>query len=188
MRERVDDRALIQSLAADLDRNFEHLVVSYGPRMYRFALRSGARSEDAEEIAQDTFIRAYRALREYGAERIEEMLLRPWLYRIALNIIRNRSRRRHLEVVPLDGHDGIGESHEGVPERSLEATERKREMEALLARLPERYRVPVVLRHVEGVGYGEMAEILGQPVGTVKSNVHRGIGMLRDMIGEEVMA
>lgn len=186
MNNRVDDAALIRSLAVDLDGSFEYLVALYGPRIYRFALRSGGQREDAEEVAQDTLIRAYRALQGYGRERIEAMLLRPWLYRIALNVIRNRSRKRRVEIVSLDGHDGVGEASEGLPERSLESAERTREMEALLVRLPRHYRDPVVLRYVEGLGYGEIAEILNTPMGTAKSNVHRGVAMLRHMIEEEV--
>jgi RNA polymerase sigma-70 factor (ECF subfamily) len=94
-------------------------------------------------------------------------------------------RRRRLEVVPLDGVLA-GDREDEWPERSLAAAERRREMADLLTELPERYRIPVVLRYIEDLGYGEIADVLGQPVGTVKANVHRGIGKLRLMVEEEV--
>lgn len=181
----MEDTTLAAMLATNLDGSFEQLVIAYGARLYRVALRLTNSREDAEEVAQDALVRAYRALSGYEAERIRALLLRPWLYQITLNVVRNRVRRRRLEVVPLDGDLG-GDREDEWPERSLAAAERRREMAALLTGLPERYRIPVVLRYVEEMGYGEIADVLGQPVGTVKANVHRGIGKLRLMMEEEV--
>lgn len=178
------------ALASNVDRCFECLVLTYQDRLYSFALRLTHNPQDAEEIAQDAFVRAYRALAGYAPERIAALALRPWLYQIALNVFRNRTRTRQLAVVPLDelGYESDGEvidDHER-PDAALERAEREHELSALVAALPERYRVAVVLRHVEGFGYGELAEMLSQPVGTIKANVHRGTRLLRAALEQQM--
>ncbi|MER3459109.1 MAG: RNA polymerase sigma factor, partial [Chloroflexota bacterium] len=88
----MDD--LAAQLATGVDSHFERLVLAYQDRLYAFALRLSANPQDAEEIVQDAFVRAYHALKRYEAERIRTMALKPWLYQIALNVFRNRARTR----------------------------------------------------------------------------------------------
>jgi RNA polymerase sigma-70 factor (ECF subfamily) len=172
------------ALAGDLVGNFERLVLTYQHRLYAFALRLTGSPQDAEEVAQDAFVRAYRALAAYPAERIAALAVRPWLYQITLNVARNRRRGRQPALAPLDGApDGrpgalAGDAGE-QPEARLLRAERCAELARHLAALPWRYRVAVVLRHVEGLSYHEVAGTLGQPVGTAKANVHRGVRLLR---------
>src|SRR5207245_4916500 len=80
----MDDSSLARALADDLDGHFEQLVRTYQDRLYGFALRLTDSRQDAEESTQDAFVRAYRALERYPAERRRELRLRPWLYQIAL--------------------------------------------------------------------------------------------------------
>lgn len=180
------------ALAADLDGAFERAVLTYQGRLYGFALRLTGNPQDAEEIAQDAFVRAYRALQRFEAERIATLALRPWLYQIALNVARNRLRGKRHRTVPLllgdeasDGErraGGVPEPPDDGGEGPLAFAERAGLSEllaALVARLPDRYRAAVILRHIEGLTYPEAAAVLGQPVGTVKANVHRGTGVLR---------
>ena len=178
---------LISALAVDLDGAFEGLVTAYQGRLYGFALRFCGDRRDAEEIAQDAFIRAYRALHSYDAARIHALALRPWLYQITLNVARNHARKRRPLTTPLD--DAPGQS--GAIDQSLsdevfqrpEATVERAETGALLARmvtdLPARYRASVILRHIVGLSYPEVAATLDQPLGTVKANSHRGVRLLR---------
>jgi RNA polymerase sigma-70 factor, ECF subfamily len=174
-------------LAADLDGAFEAVVLTYQDRLFGFALRLTGSRPDAEEIAQDAFVRAYRALADYPPERVRVLALRPWLYRIALNVTRNRARGVRPRLVPLDGEREDGEpaavepaeDERRGPEATAERKEQGAELAALVAALPERYRAAVVLRHVAGLSYAEAADALGQPVGTVKANVHRGVRRLR---------
>ena len=178
------DDDLAQTLADDLDGSFEQLVVAYQDRLYGFALRLTGSPRDAEEIAQDAFVRAYRALATYPTERIRALSPRPWLYRIALNVARNRVRGHRLHLVPLDPALSNGRAEPAAdeaerPDAALDRAERRDELGTLVAQLPERYRAALVLRHVQGLGYGEVAAVLGQPVGTVKANVHRGLRLLR---------
>lgn len=176
------DATLGAALAADLDCGFERLVLEYQDRVFGFALRLTGNASDAEEIAQDAFVRAYRALCGYPPDRIETLAIKPWLYQIALNVLRNRVRGRRLATVPIEHNDGSVldlPDHGEQPDQRLERTEREQQLSALLLALPDRYRTAVVLRHVQGFGYGELATMLDQPVGTVKANVHRGVQMLR---------
>jgi RNA polymerase sigma-70 factor (ECF subfamily) len=182
----VTDDDLRQGLARDVDAAFEPLVRAYQDRLYLFALRYCACPPDAEEIVQDAFVRAYRALAAYPREQRATLQVKAWLFQITLNVARNRARRARPRTVPLDGADDDGvlrldpaDDPRNGPEPLVEAAERGRELGALIAALPERYRAPVILRHVNELSYDEVAALLGQPVGTVKSNVHRGVRLLR---------
>ncbi len=175
------------ALAADLDASFERLVREYEDRLYAFALRLTSNREDAEEIAQDAFVRAYKALKSYAPERIRELALRPWLYRVALNVARNRLRRKRPVVVALDdpaSASGATDDPRERPDSRFERAESRKSLSALVSALPDRYRSPLILRYVEGLKVEEVAEILKQPLGTAKSNLHRAINLLREAISQ----
>ncbi len=192
-RDAAGDEALRAELAADPDGSFAQLVLAYQDRIYSFALRVLRSRCDAEEAAQDAFVRAYRALRGYPVDRRRALALRPWLYRITLNVCRNRLRGSHPPAASIDRErDGGRESPWDLPdderyrpEAIFERDEAQRQLAALLSALPERYRVAVVLRFVEGLSYGEVAATLKQPLGTVKANVHRGVRLLRAELLEQ---
>src|SRR5207302_7056287 len=114
----IDDFGLAGRLACDLDGHFEQLVRTYQDRLFGFALRLTRSREEAEECTQDAFVRAYRALERYPAERRAALRLRPWLYQIALNVVRNRVRRPQLVAVSLDGaqENGLADHSEEQPE------------------------------------------------------------------------
>jgi RNA polymerase sigma-70 factor (ECF subfamily) len=182
----VDDETLTRELATNLDGTFEALVRAYQDRLYGFGLRLTGSPRDAEEIAQDAFVRAYRALARYPAERVQTLKLRPWLFQVTVNVARNRARTRRppeTALVSADGsRDGLAELPADPAEQPEQVAERHAERDqvaAVVAALPERYRAAVVLRHIQGLSYQEIAAVLGQPAGTVKSNVHRGVAALR---------
>ena len=171
-------------LARDLDGSFEELVLAHQRLVFGLALRVVGDRGDAEEVAQDTFERAYWALAGYPAERVAAMRLRPWLARIALNLARNRLRRRPPPARPLEDGDGqplaVAAPAAAEPAQVAERGQERALLAELLAGLPRAYREAVVLRHVEGLAYAEVAEVLDRPVGTVKTHVHRGVRQLRD--------
>ncbi len=158
------------------ERLFERMVHEHQDRVFALGFALTGNRHDAEEVAQDTFLRAYRALVTYPPDRIRELKQKPWLHRIALNVVRNRVRGIRPRLVELNGSE---------PDRALgpeDGALLKMEMDALAVRvaaLPTRYRAAVVLRHVQELSYEEAAHALGQPVGTVKANVHRGLKLLR---------
>jgi RNA polymerase sigma-70 factor, ECF subfamily len=185
----IDEQSLPGGLAADLDGHFEQLVRAFQDRLYGFALRMTRSREEAEECAQDAFVRAYHALARYPSERRRELRLRPWLYQILLNVVRNRVRRPALVTVSVgaDGPvvNGLAAPRHEQPEVVAMHAAGWRELESVLDALPARYKTAVVLRHVQGLSYAEAAEVLDQPVGTTKSDVHRGLRLLRDALAAE---
>ena len=186
------EQALPASLALDLDGCFEQLVSHYQDRLYSFAYRLTRNREDAEEVAQDAFVRAYRALKAYPSERIRSLSMRAWLYQITLNVTRNRLRGKKLRLVSMstpNRNDAAAafdapDNPERQPDSVLEKKERRANLAELVATLPERYRSTLILRYVEGLSLEEVAAILKQPLGTVKSNAHRAVVALRELISQ----
>lgn len=183
------DCTLIVALARDLDGSFETLVLAHQDRLFSIALRFLGDPSDAEEAAQDALVRAYRALAGYEPERIHELRLRPWLATIVLNLCRTRVGRRAARAaaarpaLSLDATD-LGKLQPRADEASgpADTVVRRDATEAwaaLLMTLPPAYRSAVVLRHVDGLSYLEVAAALERPEGTVKAQVHRGMALLR---------
>lgn len=172
---RSEDAALADRLAVDLDGTFEALVDAHSGRLFSIALRVIGDRSDAEEAAQDALVRAYRALTGYEPQRIREIRLRPWLATIVLNVCRNRTRVKRVSTVEL----AFEPSTEPAAD-PLARHDQKAAWASLLATLPPAQRAAVVLRHVDGLSYAEMAAALGRPEGTLKAQVHRGLGTLRD--------
>lgn len=162
------------AVAADLDGAFEGFVRRYQHHVFTLALRCCATRHDAEDLAQETFVSAYRALRRYPPEQVRALRPRPFLVTIALNGARNGARRagRRPVEVPL-ATEGPAAGGAG------DAAEAGEQVAGLLARIPEPYRLALVLRHGLGLPYAEMAEVTGVPVGTLKARVSRGLALLR---------
>jgi RNA polymerase sigma factor (sigma-70 family) len=176
---------LTARLAADVDAAFPALVDRHAGLLYGVALRLLRNPHDAEEVAQEALERAHGALHRYPATRVRSLHLRAWLVQITLNAGRTRLRARR-PVHPLDDDVVVADGAPGPHARAVEA-EGNRRVAVLLAELPERHRLPVALRHVEGLSYEEIAEALDMPVGTVKANVHRGLRTLRAALDREEM-
>ena len=174
------DGPLAERLATDLDGSFELVVLTHQDRLYTIALRLLGDPRDAEEVAQDAFVRAYRAIATYDRDRIGRLALRGWLATIVVNLARNRYHRRPPPTDALPDDDRRDDDVTGRPEEAAAATESQLEWASLLRDLPERYRTPIVLRHVVGLSFAEMSAALGRPEGTLKAQVHRGLGLLRD--------
>jgi RNA polymerase sigma-70 factor, ECF subfamily len=187
----MDDTELAHRLARDLDGTFELLVHAHVDRCHAIALRVTGNPHDAEEIAQDALVRAYRAIAGYDPDRIRELRIRPWLATIVLNLCRNRARVRRAPTTPLaplleGGREPAADASTDPAGLAL-AGDAREALAAHLAALPERYRVPVVLRHVDDLSYAELSAVLGRPEGTLKAQVHRGLAMLRtSMAGTEL--
>lgn len=187
-----DDARLAADLARDLDAAFERLVVAHQDRLFTIALRMLGDRGAAEEAAQDAFVRAYRALGSYEAARVREIRLRPWLATIVLNLCRNHLARRSRPRPgdrSLDADAAIGWEPIAPLSAAPTAVAEARASRALWAdrvlALPPAYRAPVVLRHVDGLSYPEVAAALDRPEGTVKAQVHRGTALLRSMLEAE---
>ena len=178
----IDD--LRSGLAAHLDETFPDLVRLYQDDVYSGALRLSRNQEDAADITQETFVRAYRALTTYPAERIVELQVAGWIWTIALNLCRNRARqraRRGTEAPLVSDHQDPAPG----PEAEAMAGAEDAIWERRLSKLSGPQRTAVVLRHVVGLSYREISAASGRPIGTVKADVHRGLARLGNEISTE---
>jgi RNA polymerase sigma-70 factor, ECF subfamily len=153
------------------------LVERHYRELYRYAFSVLREERAAEDAVQDAFERAFSALGRYSEERLRAMRLRPWMYRITLNVARNRLRRRRevpVEDPSVVGGDASDEDREAV-------------MDVLdgLEELPERQRVAVTLRYLQDMPYAEISGVTGWPEGTAKTLVRRGLMRLRSLMVEE---
>jgi RNA polymerase sigma-70 factor, ECF subfamily len=185
------DARLVRALARDLDGSFPILVQDHQDRLYSIALRMLGDPSDAEEAAQDALVRAYRALAGYAPDRIAELRLRGWLATVVLNLCRSRRTRRAAhptrsldDVDTPSGREPI-EAEDRGPEAVILRRSERDAWSVRLLRLTPAYRAAVILRHIDGLSYPEIAVVLGRPEGTVKAQVHRGINQLRTMLEDE---
>lgn len=180
----IDLERLAARLAVRRDDAFSDLVHALQDGLFTGALRLTGSRQDAEEVTQEAFVRAYRALGRYPSQQIRTLKLEPWLWTITLNLCRNlaRSKRRKPRPALLERHQepAAGGSTEGEALDAVDDAWQRR-----LATLPEPVRRAVILRHVVGLGYAEIAAALERPEGTVKSDVHRGVERLRTILARE---
>jgi RNA polymerase sigma-70 factor, ECF subfamily len=171
------DAALVdRARRGDLDA-FDDLVRKYQDRLVNYLRALVGHADDAEDLAQDAFIRAYRGLARFAGR----SLFRTWLYQIATNVARtHRARRSKGSNRGQTPVEPLAERDEPTSPVSLEAQIVLRDrLDRALAALPAEWREAVVLRDVEGLEYREIAELTGVPIGTVESRIFRGRQRLR---------
>ena len=153
----------------------EALVERHYRELYRYAYSVLREERSAEDTVQDAFERAFSALGRYSEERLRAMRLRPWMYRITLNVARNSLRRRR--EVPV----------EDLSVEAASDADRESVMDTLaaLGELPERQRVALTLRYLQDMPYAEISGVTGWPEGTAKTLVRRGLMRLRSLMVDE---
>ncbi|QMU74096.1 RNA polymerase sigma factor [Streptacidiphilus sp. P02-A3a] len=175
-------------LAADLDDGFTELVRLHSGAVRGYLFRVTGCAATADDLGQDTFLRAYVALQHYSPGRRSQLRPRSWLLAIAANVWRNHVRssaRRPVHAAEInDACGGWAEPGPGPEERAMAVDDRGR-LVAALSRLPDRNRSAVVLRFVVGMSNSEVAEVQDCPVGTVKAQVSRGLTCLRGLLQDE---
>ncbi len=181
-----DDGKLAALLATNIDRHFKQLMLTYQHRLYGFILRQTGSVQEAEDITQEAFIRSYYALKDYPVQKVRELKLQAWLFKIALNIFYNRQRAHTLQQTSLDNRENSSlielEDSADSPDDIAWHGEQRQEIERLVASLPQLYRVVINLYYFEELSYQEIAELLNQPLGTIKARMHRAIALLRKML------
>jgi RNA polymerase sigma-70 factor, ECF subfamily len=172
-----------QTAATDdpaLRERFERDVLPLLDSLYGAALRMTRNPADAEDLLQDTYLRAYRGFAGFK----EGTNLKAWLYRILTNSFINTYRKRQREPQMVEGPDDVEEwyLYDRLGGRSVEESAEDEVLDRMpdedvkraLESLPENFRLPVLLADVEGFSYKEIAEIMDTPIGTVMSRLHRG--------------
>jgi RNA polymerase sigma-70 factor (ECF subfamily) len=176
----TDEELVARSMGGDLD-SFNQLVLRWERPIYALAYRVIGREEDARDVAQETFLRAFRALKGFKGQ----AKFSSWLYRITLNLCRDwmRRERRTPIVQAPEGVDVIELAGEDVPSESIEDLVSRRELGRVVARamamLPEEQRTAIVLKEYHGLTFQEIAELVGCPLSTVKTRLYQGLTVLR---------
>ncbi len=181
------EEALVKRAKQGELRAFEELILQHEKIVYNLALRMMKQSEDAKDISQEVFLKAYRNIRNFD----ERSRFSTWLYRITTNTcideLRKRQKKPSLSIEEeMDGEEGgmlrqIAAAGD-TPEESLLRTEQKSEILQALNKLSPEHRTIVVFRDVQGLSYEEIAEILEIGLGTVKSRISRGRAQLKQEI------
>lgn len=166
------------------EEGFNRLVLKHKDRIYSLCCRMLYDRDEADDVAQETFVRVFHGLKDFRME----SKFSTWLYRIAVNACKNRmdskAWRESRARADLDAADLEGGSRSPSPAQELEAKGRRASIEEAIARLPEDQRVLVVLRDVEGRAYEEIAESLGLNPGTLKSRLNRARAQLQEWLKE----
>lgn len=165
---------------------FSDIVNLYQNRLYQVCYRMLGNKHEAEDIAQEAFVRAYTNLHTFDQKR----KFSTWLYRIATNLCIDRIRKKKpdyyldAEVAGTDGLDMYSQiaADDQLPEEQLEQMELQDRIQYEISRLPDKYRSAIVLKYMEELSLQEISEILDLPLGTVKTRIHRGREALRKQL------
>jgi RNA polymerase sigma-70 factor (ECF subfamily) len=182
---RTDEELVALSIGGDAE-SFNQLVLRWERPIYALAYRTIGREEDARDVCQETFLRAFRALPGFRGQ----AKFSSWLYRIALNLCRDwirRERRAPVVQAPEDV-DLVELAAAAEPSESIEdLVARKdltRRVERAMALLPEEQRTAIVLKEYHGLTFQEIADLAGCPLSTVKTRLYQGLTVLRRELGK----
>jgi RNA polymerase sigma-70 factor (ECF subfamily) len=176
----TDEELVARSIRGDTD-SFNELIQRWERPIYALAYRTIGREEDARDVCQETFLRAYRALPGFRGQ----AKFSSWLYRIALNLCRDwmRRQRRAPLVQPPEDTDLMELAAAAEPSESIEELVARhdltRRVERLMARLPEEQRTAILLKEYHGLTFQEIADLVGCPLSTVKTRLYQGLSVLR---------
>jgi RNA polymerase sigma-70 factor (ECF subfamily) len=186
-----DDMLLIQRTREGDRTAFDQLIRRHERRVYNLAYRLCGNPDDAADVAADAFVRVYNSLASFRGD----ASFLTWIYRITTNIYLDaRKRKRARPQVSLDELVEMDDSaitrqyedHAPLPGEVAELNERGRALQDAVSRLPDYQRVMVVMYHVEGKSYEEIAAAAGLPIGTVKSRLNRARLALRDLLKDQM--
>jgi RNA polymerase sigma-70 factor (ECF subfamily) len=183
---RTDEELVALSMGGDKD-SFNQLILRWERPIYALAYRVIGREEDARDVVQETFLRAFRALPGFKGQ----AKFSSWLYRIALNLCRDwirRQRRAPVSQLPEDT-DAIELATETGPVESIEDLVARRELSAIveeaMSELSEEQRTAIILKEYHGMTFQEIADMQGCPLSTVKTRLYQGLSLLRRRLEQQ---
>ena len=173
--ENLDDSALVAAALAGETAAFDVIVIRYRRTVYQVCYRFVGNHEDASDLSQETFVRAWRGLKRFRGQ----AALSTWLYRIAVNVCLNRVGTKRPDTEPL-GTDRFVDRHTNDP-----GGERAAAVRRAIAELPDKQRATLILRTYQELTHQEIADILGSSVGAVKANFFHALANLKKILGSE---
>jgi RNA polymerase sigma-70 factor (ECF subfamily) len=178
----LDERALVEACLTNQPGAFDLIVERHQRSVYHLCYRFVGNQEDASDLSQDVFLRAYRGLRNFRGQ----SSLATWLYRIGVNVCLNRVSAKTLAIESIEERQFIDERAESPSERVLKAEQSAR-VRAAIAQLPRKQRATLILRTYHEMSHQEIADVLGSSVGAVKANFFHALGSLKKLLGDEIV-
>jgi len=175
------DAELVEACLAGRRDAFDAIVERHQRTVYQLCFRFVGNHEDASDLAQDVFVRAYRGLHRFKGR----SSLSTWLYRIAVNVSLNKVTARAVAIAPI-ATDGLTSALES-PIDTVLREERAERVRAAIARLPRKQRATLILRVYHELPHDQIARVLGSSVGAVKANFFHALGTLKKILGDEVV-
>ena len=181
----MTDMQLIEQTLNGNQESFAELITRYKNLVYSIILRQTKDPEEANDLAQDVFLKAYKNLAKYTPE----FKFSTWIMRITSNHIIDMHRKKKFETVSFEAY--TEESGVGVagttpsPEVAYLKQESTDRINKIVSSLPEMYKIPVVLYHQEGLSYQEISEKINEPISKVKNRIFRGRKLLKGLFAEE---
>jgi RNA polymerase sigma-70 factor, ECF subfamily len=175
-----DDRILVEACLAGRREAFDVIVERHQRQVYQLCYRFAGNHEDASDLAQDVFIRAYRGLHSFKGN----SAFSTWLYRIGVNVCLNRVGARTLKWTSLDRADQA-DPHAERADAKILRRERAEEVRAAIARLPKKQRAALILRIYHDLPHDQIAEIVGTSVGAVKANFFHALANLKKLLHQK---
>ena len=177
----LDEPQLVAACLAGTPGAFDLIVERHRRSVYQVCYRFVGNHEDASDLSQDVFLRAYRGLRNFRGG----SSLATWLYRIGVNVCLNRVSAKKPVTEEIDARQHVDTARESQVERVLRE-ERGVRVRAAIAQLPPKQRATLVLRMYQELSHEEIAQVLGSSVGAVKANFFHALGNLRKLLGDEM--
>jgi|SRR5581483_8486405 len=178
---RLDDAALVAECVAGTPGAFDLVVERYRRSVYQICYRFVGNHEDASDLSQEVFLRAFRGLKNFRGQ----AALSTWLYRIGVNVCLNRvSTKKALDSTtgePIDAMDLVDARHDSPADR-LMREERGAQVRAAIAQLPDKQRATLILRTYHEMSHQEIADALGSSVGAVKANFFHALANLKKIL------
>ncbi len=174
----ADELVLIERAIAGDERAFAELVTRYQTAVYNLAYRMLSDAGEAEDAAQEVFLRIYRRLATYDADH----RFSTWVLSIASHYCIDLLRRKRPWLVPLENISNWMRAHSRGPEAAALVQEQQDTVRNLLAKLPEHYRLVLLLRYWHDLGYEEIAQVVDLPVSTIKARLHRARNALAALV------